>query len=208
MDISENSDSLDSTHDRINNYDPRLPHPRKLLSRNFHSSQRNPELDTHFPRKNLVWGTRRLKVSLTNQTRRTPSDDEDNGDCRNPGGGSGIPEYMNEKYIQEIAPLVRRLSVNFWERSLLIVLRNALKNRKKHSVDSPQVMESIDLKNNSAPGTKGISNRLLKEIFPFISNLMANAANKWILDNMEVLPPVTRKVIFIPKPFKRKDHEG
>ena len=45
----------------ITNYDPRMPHPRQLLSRNYHHIQSNPELANLFPRKNLVGGTRRLK---------------------------------------------------------------------------------------------------------------------------------------------------
>ena len=67
-----------------------------------------------------------------------------------------------------------------------------------------------DLKANSAPGPKGISNRLLKELFPAIGKLLAEAGNAWLLDDNEKPPPAwvtTRKVVFIPKPNKRRDHE-
>ena len=45
----------------ISDYDPRMPHPRQLISRNYHHIQSNPVLANLFPRKNLVAGTRRLK---------------------------------------------------------------------------------------------------------------------------------------------------
>ena len=45
----------------ITNYDPRVPHPRKLISRNYHHIASNPVLAGLFPRENLVGGTRRLK---------------------------------------------------------------------------------------------------------------------------------------------------
>ena len=67
-----------------------------------------------------------------------------------------------------------------------------------------------DLKANSAPGPQGISNRLLKEVFPTIKNLLVEAGNAWLLDDDEKPPPAwitTRKVVFIPKPNKRRDHE-
>ena len=40
----------------ISKYDPRMPHPRQLLTRNYHHLQNHPVLQNLFPRKNLVGG--------------------------------------------------------------------------------------------------------------------------------------------------------
>ena len=45
----------------ISQYDPRVPHPRKLISRNYHHISSNPQLAALFPRENMIGGTRRLK---------------------------------------------------------------------------------------------------------------------------------------------------
>ena len=45
----------------ITDYDPRVLHPRQLISNNYHHIQSNPQLADMFPRKNLVGGTRRGK---------------------------------------------------------------------------------------------------------------------------------------------------
>ena len=44
----------------INPYDPRVPHPRKLLSKNYHLIANDPVLSQLYPRKNLVASSRRL----------------------------------------------------------------------------------------------------------------------------------------------------
>ena len=41
----------------ISKYDPRLPHPRQLISRNYHHMMGHPILSNLFPRENLVGGT-------------------------------------------------------------------------------------------------------------------------------------------------------
>ena len=69
----------------ISEYDPRMPHPRQLLSRNFHHIQSNPELVELFPRENLIGGTRRGKnlseiLSPTVQSGPGPPGDADGGD--------------------------------------------------------------------------------------------------------------------------------
>ena len=43
----------------ISKYEPRMPHPRKLISRNYHHLANHPLLSNLFPRENLVGGTRR-----------------------------------------------------------------------------------------------------------------------------------------------------
>ena len=45
----------------IDQFDPRMLHPRKLITRNYHHIASNPQLAALFPRENLVGGTRRLK---------------------------------------------------------------------------------------------------------------------------------------------------
>ena len=43
----------------ITKYDPRLPHPRQLISKNYHHLINHPQLSNLFPRENLIGGTRR-----------------------------------------------------------------------------------------------------------------------------------------------------
>ena len=45
----------------ITKYDPRMLHPRQLISRNYHHMEKHPLLRNLFPRENLVGGTRRLR---------------------------------------------------------------------------------------------------------------------------------------------------
>ena len=45
----------------ISKYDPRMPHPRQLISKNYHHLGSHPLLANLFPRENLIGGTRRLK---------------------------------------------------------------------------------------------------------------------------------------------------
>ena len=45
----------------ISTYDPRVLHPRKIISKNYHILNNDPEAAELFPRKNLVAASRRLK---------------------------------------------------------------------------------------------------------------------------------------------------
>ena len=45
----------------ITNFDPRMLHPRRLISRNYHHMEANPLLVNLFPRENLIGSTRRMK---------------------------------------------------------------------------------------------------------------------------------------------------
>ena len=59
------------------------------------------------------------------------------------------------------------------------------------------------MKNQSAPGPLGISNRLLKHLLPYIKRIMAKAANQWLFEDQELVPPewlAHKKVVFILKP--------
>ena len=97
----------------ISDYDPRMPHPRKLLSRNYHHIQGNPVLAGLFPRKNLTGGARRGKnlsemLSPTVQTGPGPppgnaggGGDDDDGPDVTPGdngrwNGSYHCRYHNQ----------------------------------------------------------------------------------------------------------------
>ena len=44
----------------ISPFDPRMVHPRKILSRNYHLFAGDPNFAKIFPRKNLIAGCRRL----------------------------------------------------------------------------------------------------------------------------------------------------
>ena len=81
----------------ISKYDPRLPHPRKLISRNYHHLANHPVVCNLFPRENLVGGTKRLPnlSELLSPTVQQNLDDSDQpgpaGDGRDDGqnGGGG-----------------------------------------------------------------------------------------------------------------------
>ena len=76
----------------ITKYDPRVLHPRQLISRNYHHIQSNPVLANLFPRENMVAGTRRLQnlseiLSPTVQSGVTLArDDQDNNTDGMEGG--------------------------------------------------------------------------------------------------------------------------
>ena len=85
----------------ISKYDPRLPHPRKLISRNYHHLANHPVVCNLFPRENLVGGTKRLPnlSELLSPTVQQNLDDSDQpgpaGDGRDDGqnGGGGGMTY-------------------------------------------------------------------------------------------------------------------
>ena len=45
----------------ISKYDPRMPQPRQMITRNYHHLENHPLLSNLFPRKNLIGGTRRQR---------------------------------------------------------------------------------------------------------------------------------------------------
>ena len=82
----------------IANYEPRMLHPRQLISRNYHHISSNPRLAALLPRKNLVGGTRRLKnlqELLSPTVQRGPGDDDnhDDGDDVDDDSGGGDGRY-------------------------------------------------------------------------------------------------------------------
>ena len=85
----------------ITKYDPRLPHPRQLISSNYHHLEGHPILSHLFPRENLVGGTRRLKNLSEFLSPTVQSGGGNNGD--NPGGddnagGGDAPGRWNGSY--------------------------------------------------------------------------------------------------------------
>ena len=78
-------------------------------------------------------------------------------------------------------------------------------------ITSDQLQEAISqMKNMSCPGPLGITNRLLKTIFPLIQEVMTKAANVLLFSDGPVETPrwlFHRKVIFIPKPGRNPTSE-
>ena len=73
----------------ITKYDPRLPHPRQLISKNYHHLSNHPQLSNLFPRVNLIGGTRRQpNLSEILSPTVQPSDRHSGGQG---GGGGGMP---------------------------------------------------------------------------------------------------------------------
>ena len=78
----------------VSKYDPRMPHPRQLISRNYHHLENHPTLAHLFPRKNLIGGTRRQKnlselLSPTVQKYGAQYGDDSSDGSGGGGGGSG-----------------------------------------------------------------------------------------------------------------------
>ena len=72
----------------VSKYDPRMPHPRALISRNYHHIQNHPVLSELFPRENLVGGTKRLKnlsELLSPTVQKSPAPDPEDDNDENPG---------------------------------------------------------------------------------------------------------------------------
>ena len=72
----------------ITKYDPRVPHPRQLISRNYHHLNNHPQLSNLFPRENLIGGTRRQPnlSEILSPTVQPSSGDRHSG---GQGGGGG-----------------------------------------------------------------------------------------------------------------------
>ena len=93
----------------IDSYDPRMPHPRRLISNNYHLIQSDPALADLFPRQNLIAGTRRGTnlqeiLSPTNQSGPGPGgggdddSEEDGADTEGATGGRWNGSYHCRSY--------------------------------------------------------------------------------------------------------------
>ena len=97
----------------VSKYDPRMPHPRQLISRNYHHLENHPTLAHLFPRKNLIGGTRRQKnlselLSPTvqkygGQDGAQYGDDSSDGDGGG-GGGAGVGGGMVPTTVLPLKP--------------------------------------------------------------------------------------------------------
>ena len=87
----------------VDNFDPRMPHPRQLISRNYHHIENHPILSKLFPRENLVASCKRLPnlgeiLSPTVQPSRP-----NNGSSGGGNNGTGRKDsgsYYCQKYSQ------------------------------------------------------------------------------------------------------------
>ena len=82
----------------VTKFDPRLPHPRQMISRNYHHISNHPVLSNLFPRENLIGGTKRQRnlseilsptaQSSVNRGGRQGGGHDDGGGGGGGGGGS------------------------------------------------------------------------------------------------------------------------
>ena len=123
-----------------------------------------------------------------------------------------IPNYMFNKYADIVKedPLAGTLSIqDFLGHDLLQTLR-LCPQEDKQALISPVLAVEItnivkDLKPISAPGPLGITNNLMKEILPFIINILVDLGNKiFFSDTLPNIDPFLfhRLVVFILKPGK------
>ena len=140
----------------------------------------------------------------------------DNGAMRSIEGAD-IVEYMTNKY-EEIAKKDNNVGAITIQEYLGDNLTNEMKKCSedvRNQLEEELTGEELDrivaeVKQQSAPGPKGITNKLMKYIFPFIRKLVVQAGNKWLFGEEETEGPEwlgRRKVIFIPKPKKDRADE-
>ena len=88
----------------VDKYDPRMPHPRKIISRNYHHIENHPIVSKIFPRKNLIASCKRLPnlgeiLSPTIQNTQPPVLDPGVG--QGAAGGGVREERRNGSYFCE-----------------------------------------------------------------------------------------------------------
>ena len=149
------------------------------------------------------------KGSATNRDINSLTVDGENG-TQQTLEGENIVKHMTERYksiIKENTPpnisLANYMGNNYNkitkvpERFKPILTSRFTEQELKHIVQ--------DMKNQSAPGPLGITNRFLKHIFPHISKLITKVGNHLLNDeNIDNVPEwiTLRNIIFIPKPDK------
>ena len=126
--------------------------------------------------------------------------------------GSEVSEEMFRMYEKVIAvnPIAGTMSIEeFLGEELAQTVRNCPQEESENMTKpiSVKELEKIvkQLKTSSAPGPLGITNNLLKEIFPYISEILADMGNKILFQ--DTMPQVDkyffhRMVVFLLKPNK------
>ena len=125
--------------------------------------------------------------------------------------GAEIQFHMFNKYakiIQEDPEACQTTIEQFLGRDLTDLIRTCPPEHHLH-LNSPVMKAEIinivkDLKFESAPGPLGISNSLMKEMMPFIIEILIDVGNNLLFGENPTLPPwlFHRTVIFILKPGK------
>ena len=104
-------------------------------------------------------------------------------------GNTTIREYMGQDLAEEATKCPEHI------KEMLI-----------SEINTEELKSAIDkMKNQSVPGPLGITNRLLKTLFPMIKEVMVKAGNKLLFSDPAPEVPrwlYHRKVVFIPKPGK------
>jgi hypothetical protein len=72
----------------VDKYDPRMPHPRKIISRNYHHIANHPIVSKLFPRENSIASCKRL-LNLVEMLSPTIQKSMPGGYSQDPGVGSG-----------------------------------------------------------------------------------------------------------------------
>ena len=72
----------------VDKYDPRMPHPRKIISRNYHHIANHPIVSKLFPRENIIASCKRLP-NLGELLSPTIQQTMPGGDSQDPGVGPG-----------------------------------------------------------------------------------------------------------------------
>ena len=72
----------------VDKYDPRMPHPRQIISRNYHHIANHPIVSKLFPRENIIASCKRLP-NLGELLSPTIQQTMPVGDSQDPGVGPG-----------------------------------------------------------------------------------------------------------------------
>ena len=129
--------------------------------------------------------------------------------------GEEISEYMSEKFskIARADPEVGSVTIEEYLGELTDGVRkcaDVMKEQLDSAITERELKAIVSsMKDQSVPGPKGITNRLLKVMFPLIKSILVVASNKLLFEDDCLLPSwmYHRKVVFILKPGKNPVHE-
>ena len=129
--------------------------------------------------------------------------------------GEEIAEFMSEKFakIARADPEVGSMSIEEYLGDLAEGVKKC-PEELKNQLDSPITEKELkgivtNMKDQSVPGPKGVTNKLLKAMFPLIKSILVVAGNKLLFEDEVMLPSwmYHRKVVFVLKPGKNPEHE-